>query len=288
MDQWIRFWTALWLGSADLSARTVTVLFCTTPDQLQKKPEPEPDALAENPEPVGEEPPAKGEKEKKPAAPARKKPPATGGSRGLRLTSTAIVVAAVYGTDWTTRIVGGFAAAWTATALVLGYIATLPDEDEDETDGDGQEHAEEPGAGPHPSETLTLHHVAWLLADADTGEGSGVHLATLRGDLNGLPVGGLPAARWEPRDVRALLARHGVRVRPGVRVPPVGGREGVHRDDFPPQLSPDSDPTPGRVVAAGQPGNNNTNNTSGEENREGPTIIPDPKNDNRWLVQHDQ
>lgn len=283
MDTWIRFWTALWIGSADLSTRTVDLLFCTTLDQPQRSPKPVPD---EDPATVGEEPPAKAEKEKKPA-PARKTGPAAAGSRGLRLTSTAIVIAAVYGTHWTTRITVGFAAAWVVTALVLGYIATLPDEDEEEPADDDQEEGEETSAGPHPSETLTLDHVAQLLTDADTGEGSGVHLATLREQCSGHPLGGLPAAPWETAHVRALLTRHGVRVRPGVRVPPAGGREGVHRSDFPPPPEPEREPSPGAVVVAGQSGNNNSNNTV-EESREGRTILPDPEHSNRWIVQREQ
>ncbi|WP_381802150.1 hypothetical protein [Streptomyces niveus] len=144
----------------------------------------------------------------------------------------------------------GFSAAWTVTALALGYLALTP---EDEEPADGDQEPEQPDEEtPHPSETPALDQVAQLLHDTYT-EGSGVHLATLRGHLNGHPIGGLPAARWEPRDVRALLTRHAVRVRPDVRVPPVGGREGVHRADFPPLVSPDPDPAPEDVVAAGQP-----------------------------------
>ncbi|WP_405676887.1 hypothetical protein OG292_19795 [Streptomyces sp. NBC_01511] len=86
--------------------------------------------------------------------------------------------------------------------------------------------------------------------------------------------------------VREALALHDIPVEP-VRMRGRGSSTGVRGDHFP-APPPDPGPPSDGVVAAGQPANNNTNNTSGEENREGPTIIPDPINDNRWLVQHDQ
>ncbi|MFE5662440.1 hypothetical protein ACFQ7W_00720 [Streptomyces niveus] len=287
MDAWIRFWTIVWVGWSDLNRRSVDFLVCAAPDKPNKQPakgkRPEPEQPEEDTDTVGEEPPAKAEKEK-PAPAPKKTPAAAGGSPALRIGSTLIVILAVYGTPWTTRIVLGLAAAWTVTALALGYLALAPEPEEPaEDDQEPEEPAEDV---PHPSETLTLDQVAQLLHDAYT-EGSGVHLATLRGHLHGHPIGGLPAAPWKPQDVRALLARHTVRVRPGVRVPPVGGREGVHRDDFPPLLSPGSVPASEGVVVPGQTGNNNSNNTGDEAPREGLTIVPDPKNNNRWLVQHD-
>lgn len=288
MDAWIHFWTIVWVGWSDLNRRAVDFLLCATPDKPNKQPTKEKQPEAEQPdegtETAGETPLAKAEKEK-PAPAPKKAPAAAGGSPALRIGSTLLVILAVYGTPWTTRIMLVVTAAWTVTALALGYLALTP-EDEEPADDD-QEPEQPDDEPPHPSETLTLDQVAQLLHDAYT-EGSGVHLATLRGHLNGHPVGGLPAAPWKPRDVRALLARHAVRVRPGVRVPPVGGREGVHRDDFPPLLSPSAGPVLGDVVVPGQPGNNNSNNT-GEEPREGRSIVPDPEHGNHWLViQPDQ
>ncbi|MEU0522748.1 hypothetical protein [Streptomyces niveus] len=285
MDAWIRFWTIVWVGWSDLNRRSVDFLVCATPDKPAKGKRPEPEQPDDGTETAGEEPPAKAEKEK--SAPAPKKTPGTaGGSPALRIGSTLLVIGAVYGTPWTTRIVLGFAAAWTVTALALGYLVLTPDDEEQAEDDEEPEEPEETGEDvPHPSETLTLDQVAQLLHDAYT-EGSGVHLATLRGHLHGHPVGGLPAAPWKPQDVRALLARHAVRVRPGVRVPPVGGREGVHKNDFPPLLSPGSAPAPGGVVVPGQPSNNNSNNTEETAPREGLTIIPDPNGGHNWLVIH--
>ncbi|MFF4179667.1 hypothetical protein [Streptomyces sp. NPDC001750] len=148
------------------------------------------------------------------------------------------------------------------------------------------EPAEEEGAAaadqPHPSETLTRDDVA-LLLDTVYTEGSGVHLAALAKHLTGAPFMGHPAAPWATRDVRALLARHEVRVRPGVRVPPVGGREGVHRDDFPPLPSPGPDaPVVGDVVA-GQSNNNNMGNASTPYPFE---VIDDPDNPAAHRVRH--
>lgn len=287
MDAWIRFWTIVWVGWSDLNRRTIDFLICAAPDKPNKQhtkgkqPEAEqPEQQSdEDSETAGETPPAKAEKEK--PAPAPKKAPAAGGSPALRIGSTLLAIGAVYGTPWTTRIMLVVAAAWTVTALALGYLALTPEDEEPaEDDQEPEEPDDEP---PHPSETLTLNQVAWLLADADTGEGSGVHLATLRDQCSGHPLGGLPAVPWQTRHVRSLLARHGVRVRPGVRVPPVGGREGVHRSDFPPP----PEPGPEGVVGSRLTSNNNSNNTEERSPREGLSIIPDPSSSNRWLVRHE-
>ncbi len=95
---------------------------------------------------------------------------------------------------------------------------------------------------------------------------------------------GLPATPWKTHHVRALLARHGVRVRDGVRVPPKGGREGVHQEDFPPLPPPPlGDPVVG-VVVAGQPNNNNVGNTPSRPFR----ITDDPDNPARHHVHHER
>ncbi|MFF8716175.1 hypothetical protein ACF07T_32790 [Streptomyces sp. NPDC015184] len=135
-----------------------------------------------------------------------------------------------------------------------------------------EEPAEAPPADqPHPSTTMTRDQVAQLLHDVYT-EGSGVHLAALAERLDRAWFLGHPPAPWATRDVRALLTRHEVRVRDGVRVPPKGGREGVHRDDFLPLPSIAPEDPVVAVVAAGQSNNNNGNNTSTTTQREGVTI----------------
>ncbi|MFF3092288.1 hypothetical protein [Streptomyces cyaneofuscatus] len=256
MAHWIRFWTALWLGWSILARRAIDLILCTGP--YAKKPPPAP-AKAKD-----------GDGEAQPGEPSAKegRPDAdddSDSSVGARLIMLGVACGFTYGLPWTAHILTVAAITWTLTALVLGYMATTPpgpedepqepaDDDQDQEQGEA---AEEPPADTrHPSELLPLGHVAALLADAYT-EGSGVHLAHLAERLSGTPLMGLPAARWETRDVRALLTRHGIRVKAGVRVPPLGVREGVHQKDFPPLLPPPlGDPVVG-VVAAGQRNNNN-------------------------------
>ncbi|TLQ43474.1 hypothetical protein [Streptomyces marianii] len=75
-------------------------------------------------------------------------------------------------------------------------------------------------------------------------------------------VAGLP----NTRAVRALLGEAGIRTR-GVRTP-AGNGPGVHHEDIPPPLSPESDtPSEGCLCSSGA--NANTNNESGEGAREG-------------------
>lgn len=139
-----------------------------------------------------------------------------------------------------------------------------------EPDEEPEQPGEEPA--PHPAEALTRDELADLLRGLLQPKG-GVHLKALASALPGPP---LPT-----RDVRSLLARHGVRVRDGVRVPGVGGREGVHRDDIPARPSPTSE-TPSRpVVAAGQSNNNNAGEGLIVERGEGMTIIRDPADTER-------
>ncbi|MFB6813101.1 hypothetical protein ACFCV8_00940 [Streptomyces sp. NPDC056347] len=128
-----------------------------------------------------------------------------------------------------------------------------------------------PADQPHPSITMTSSQVGRLLHDVYT-EGSGVHLAALAERLDQAEFMGHPAARWATRDVRVLLTRHSIRIRPGVRVPPVGGREGVHKEDFLPLLSTAPGDPVVAVVAAGQSNNNNDNNNTSTTHREGVTI----------------
>ncbi|MGW1661045.1 hypothetical protein [Streptomyces microflavus] len=272
MDAWIRFWTALWIGWSHLSRRTVDLIFCTAPATPTKEPAPA-ETAGEQPEEAPQEKPEKG------------KPNPAKGSPGLRVLCTLLVLGFVYGLPWTTRITIAAATAWTITALALGYIATMPPKDVQAAGGiqEPQGLAEEALTDQHPSELLLLSHVAVLLADAYT-EGSGVHLAHLAERLTRTPLMGLPATPWKTAHVRALLARHGVRVRDGVRVPPKGGREGVHRDDFPP-LPPTGavHPVVG-VVVPGQPNNNNVGNAPAPPYR----ITDDPDNPARHHVHHDR
>ncbi|MGW1662921.1 hypothetical protein [Streptomyces microflavus] len=272
MDAWIRFWTALWLGWSHLSRRTVDLIFCTAPATPAKEPAPT-DTAGEEPENSPQEKPEKG----KPGAPTK-------GSPGLRILCALLAIGFVYGLPWTTRITIAAATAWTITALALGYIATMRPEDkkptaDDVQEGGGEAATEPPADEQHPSELLPLGHVAVLLNEAYT-EGSGVHLAHLAERLTRTPLMGLPATRWETRHVRALLAHHKVRVRDGVRVPPKGGREGVHRDDFPPLPPTGAVPPVVGVVVPGQPNNNNSGNAYPF------TVTDDPANPAQAYVHH--
>ncbi|MGW7473674.1 hypothetical protein ACWGIT_19025 [Streptomyces cyaneofuscatus] len=277
MDIWIRFWTALWLGWIILARHAIDLILCTGPHAKKPPPKPAKDT-------AGEEEAQPGETSAKEGHPDEMDE--SDSSVGARLIMLGVALGFTYGLPWTAHILTAAAIAWILTALVLGYIATMPPNDELQEEpaaADGQEEAEEsPEPEQHPSELLPLGHVAVLLADAYT-EGSGVHLAHLAERLSGAPLMGLPATRWETRDVRALLTRHGVRVRPGVRVPPIGGREGVHKSDFPPLPPPPSAPPVVGVVVPGQSNNNNPGNSDAPYPFE---VVDDPTNPARAHVHH--
>ncbi|MFE3378360.1 hypothetical protein [Streptomyces anulatus] len=285
METWIRFWTALWIGSERLTRRTVDWLCNAAPKPASKAAEAPADAGETGKKPDA----AEGEQPSPKKRPAKQRADAEG-SALLRWVGLAIVLGVTKATSYTTVAAVIAAAAWVVTALALGYIATMPPEPEKPAaDGDAgdddQEQPEEEPSEPeqHPSELLALPYVAVILDEAYT-EGSGVHLATLAERLTATPLMGLPATPWKTGDVRALLTRHGVRVRAGVRVPPVGGREGVHREDFPPL--PPTGPVPPvvGVVVPGQPNNNNPGNAPSSPFR----ITPDPVNPVRHNVLHER
>ncbi|MFJ8855257.1 hypothetical protein [Streptomyces sp. NPDC102437] len=284
MDAWLAFWTALWVGSEKITRRLVDWLCNAQPEAAKapKKPETDTGESDEQPEPdTGEQQPKAPKKTKK----TPEKKPADQGEGSALLRWCMVMLAAVVAKTlpYTTAITITLAAVWIVTALVLGYAATLPDKPEPAADEQQDTPAEAPPADqPHPSETLTLGDVALLLTTVYT-EGSGVHLAALAEHLDRTPYMGHPAAPWATRDVRALLTRHGVRVRDGVRVPPKGGREGVHRDDFPPIPPPDPAPTVVGDVAAGQSNNNNVGNSLSPYPFE---VTDDPNNPARSHVHH--
>ncbi|SNB89899.1 hypothetical protein SAMN02745831_06193 [Streptomyces sp. PgraA7] len=278
METWIRFWTALWVGSEQLTRRTVNWLCNAQPPSAgaPKKP------VKEQPEE------APGEQAEKPKETAPKGPADAEGSALLRWVGLAIALGVTKATPYTTVAAAIAAAAWVVTALALGWPTTKPQPEpqpESTAEDDDQEQPEEeaPADERHPSELLPLSYVAVLLNDAYT-EGSGVHLATLAARLTVTPLMGLPATPWKTAHVRALLTRHGVRVRPGVRVPPTGGREGVHQKDFPPLPPTPSGPPVVAGVVAGQPNNNNASNTPSRPFR----ITDDPDNPARHHVHHER
>ncbi|MFD7861846.1 hypothetical protein [Streptomyces sp. NPDC059783] len=271
MERWIAFWTALWVGSSKITRWVVDWLCNARP--APAKPAPTKAEVGEPKEQPAEKEKTAGEGRGKKDA---KQDPADEGSALLRWFGVlaAAVVAKVL--PYTTVITATLAAAWVLTALGLGYAAARPAKPEKPTEG--EQPAEDKAAADdrHPRDILTLDHVAQLLADVYT-EGSGVHLATLAKHLSKTPLVGLPATPWATSDVRDLLARHEVRIRAGVRVPPVGGREGVHRNDFPPPPQLTSETPVVGDVAAGQGNNNNAYPFE---------VVDDPDQPNHARVQH--
>ncbi|MFB7228502.1 hypothetical protein ACFCY9_12370 [Streptomyces fimicarius] len=288
MEAWIRFWTALWLGSEKLTRRTVDWLCNATPKPTSAPRKPAKEQPEDTPNSTeGEPEEAPGEQAEKPKKAAAKRPADAEGSALLRWVGLGVALSVTKATPYTTVAAIIAAAAWVVTALALGYLALPPapgTEQEQPADGDQEQPEEEaPEPEQHPSELLPLVYVSVLLSEAYT-EGSGVHLATLAERLSHTPLMGLPATPWKTAHVRALLTRHGVRVRPGVRVPPVGGREGVHREDFPPLPPPPSEPPVVGDVVAAQSNNNNAGNGAVPPFR----ITPDPVNPVRHDVHHER
>ncbi|MFD7429036.1 hypothetical protein ACFV6Z_18615 [Streptomyces sp. NPDC059818] len=272
MAHWIAFWTALWVGSEKITRHVVNWLCNARPTP----PTPPPTAAADVEEADEQLETSTGEQQPKPAKKAAPKASADPeGSALLRWVGVLIAAIVAKTLPYTTVIACSLATVWVLTALGLGYAATFPDK----TDKGGEDGKEPPADEPHPREILTREHVALLLAEVYT-EGSGVHLATLAEHLTRTPLIGLPATPWATRDVRTLMGRHAVRIRPGVRVPPTGGREGVHKEDFPPLPQPPSEPPVVGVVVPGQSNNNNPSNSPGY------VITDDPTNPVRHTVHH--
>lgn len=146
------------------------------------------------------------------------------------------------------------------SVLVAGAPETEPD-DEDQDDAD-DEPTDDAGEGQDEqlldAEDLAelLHHVA---------AGGNVHLTAIGQQLR--------AETGRDWDVLALCRTHGIPTR-AVRVPHADPAvtTGIHRRDLPPLPQPLS-ATPVGVVAAGQHGNNNTNNVTVEAIGEGGRLI---------------
>ncbi|MGW1127475.1 hypothetical protein [Streptomyces sp. NPDC002526] len=276
MAYWIAFWTALWVGSTRLTRLTVNWLCNARPAPAKATPAAKADTKKTG------QPPQDSAGEQQPDKPAKKTEKApTANSEGSALLRWFGVLAACVVAKtlpYTTLLALALAAVWVLTALVLGYAAALPAKPAAEAAEEDQSE-EPPAAKEHPRDLLDIGHVAQLLADVYT-EGSGVHLATLAEHCSGTALMGLPPTTWKSGDVRSLMARHGVRVRDGVRVPPKGGREGVHRDDFPPLPQPPAGET---VVGDVVPGQSNNNNAS---NAPAFTITDDPDHPVRHAVHH--
>jgi len=146
-------------------------------------------------------------------------------------------------------------AAWCLTAWVAGRDAADATEEPEE--------AEEQD-GPDPADMADVVR--------ELGTGTGVLLTRLRDQL----LEEYEGRGWTTKDVRALLAEAGVRVREGVRVTGAGNGPGVHREDIPRPLSPTTPPGPAGVVAAGQDANANANNVRVERHANGAHITVTP------------
>jgi preprotein translocase subunit SecG len=197
-----------------------------------------------------------------------------------RLIGLFVAAGFIKGLPRTTAIVALLALGWLATAITLGLQLDNPDDEEAEPSeaSAGETAAQAPasatettsGAPREPSRELVVETLHSLLED--TG---GVHLKAL--------AQALPKGIRTTGQARSLLASHSIRVRPGVRGPGGGVREGVHRDDIPPRPHPAEDTVPVADVAAGQGNNNNGNNSAADE-EPGGGIVQDEANPNRWHV----
>ncbi len=188
------------------------------------------------------------------------------GGWAARLLALLLAAGFIKGLPTTTWICCTAAGAWLCTAIILGLRETKPDDEEEDAKGKA------PAADKKQLATLDRDAVAALLHGLLREEG-GVHLKSL--------AGALPGGPRPTREARALLARVGIRVRAGVRVPGVGGREGVHRDDIPSPASPVAGAPVVGVVSAGESNNNNNGNKAATF-----TVIDDPVNPHHAHVHH--
>lgn len=180
----------------------------------------------------------------------------------VRLVCVVLAAGFIKGLPFTTAIAVLGAVAWLLTAVYVGLrlpnplapakkaaaepVKSAAEEPSSEAPATAEEDVPKGPPGlPRDTVIEGLHRLL--------GESGGVHLKAL--------AQALPDGPWTTGTARSLLASHSIRVRPGVRGPAGGVREGVHRDDIPALPSPDSEPPVASAVAAGQGNNNNGNNT---------------------------
>ncbi|MEU0309763.1 hypothetical protein [Streptomyces cyaneofuscatus] len=162
----------------------------------------------------------------------------------LTIIAIAIGATALYIHPWLRWTLGAAA----VLALALAAARRRAEQSEDQEPQDETDDEEPRTAG--PAEIADIVN--------ELGEGTGVLLTRIRDQL----LEEYPGYSWTTKDVRALLAEAGVRVRDGVRVTGVGNGPGVHREDIPAPLSPAPSAAPVGVVGAGQDANTNTNNAT--------------------------
>ncbi|MZF56927.1 hypothetical protein GTX53_24365 [Streptomyces sp. SID5594] len=166
----------------------------------------------------------------------------------LTIIAIAIGATALYIHPWLRWTLG----AATVLALTLAAARRRAEQAEDqEPQGQTDNEEDEDPPTPGPAEITDIV--------TELGHGTGVLLTRIRMQLLEEYQG---CAGWTTKDVRALLAEAGVRVREGVRVTGVGNGPGVHREDIPAPLSPAPATTLVGVVGAGQDANTNTNNAT--------------------------
>ncbi|MFB8035890.1 hypothetical protein ACFC5Z_23665 [Streptomyces sp. NPDC056004] len=176
--------------------------------------------------------------------------------RLARLAATAVVCWIVGGVALSERrALWALLAAW----CIAAWCAGRPAED---TDEETKDEGEQPG--PDAADMADIVR--------ELGTGTGVLLTRVRDQL----TKEYPGRGWTTKDVRALLAEAGVRVREGVRVSGAGNGPGVHRDDVPAPLSPTTSPPLVGVVAAGQGANTNANNVTVVESAGGAQVTITP------------
>ena len=158
---------------------------------------------------------------------------------------------------------------WPATIgwCVVAYRTHPETEEPADAEDEAPEPEAEPESEPGPSDDEFVQLVRELI-----GDGPGIHLAELPPAL----AEHYPGVRWDTDTARALVVRAGLPIR-GTRSATrttVGSSTGIRAKDLPPL--PPSERAPEGVVAAGQPTNNNTNNSTTEPIGQGGYAVREP------------
>ncbi|WP_193317990.1 MULTISPECIES: hypothetical protein [Streptomyces] len=151
------------------------------------------------------------------------------------------------------------ASAW----CVVAYRTRPEPETEEPVDDEAAQDDPEPEPGPDEAEFTEL-------VRALIGDGPGIHLAEIPPALTRR----WPHRHWTPADARHLAAEAGLPIAGTRSATRPGSSTGIRAKDLPPL--PDRETSPDGVVAAGQPANNNTNNTIVDEIGQGGWVTRDP------------
>lgn len=196
------------------------------------------------------------------------------GGVALKLTVITLGAAFAKGLPWTTNLVCLAAAAWLVTAIVLGlrHPVTVPPAAKT-APTPAPASAERPPAGaPQEPPVLTRDRLIRALHEVGAPH---AHTSALAEHLKA------PAEAVRQALDEARIPRSG-----GVRMKgrPVDVSPGVKKSDFPPLPSPSEETPQNSPVEGALTSNNNSNNTGTEPPAEGPTIVQDETNPNRWHI----